>query len=308
MMLKNSLYYAKILLFGEYGIIEDSMGLSIPYGTYQASWVFDKQNKISNRHLQDFCSYLLENKTIDFSVFLHLDLFKKDIEEGLAFKSSIPQGFGVGSSGALVAAVYDRYKKEIVEKSTPTKDKLIKLKNILGKMESHFHGKSSGLDPLICYFNLPVLQTSKTEMNTVGLPKNTQNSRGAIFLLNSGSPGETQPMIQIFMEKMKEEGFRTMLKTQFKKYNDACIQAIIKGNKAPLFNNLKKLSSLLLAHFKPMIPKHLHAIWKQGIESEKYYLKLCGSGGGGFVLGFTKDFEATKAELKEFELELVSTL
>ena len=30
-MIKDSLYYAKILLFGEYGIIENSMGLSIPY-------------------------------------------------------------------------------------------------------------------------------------------------------------------------------------------------------------------------------------------------------------------------------------
>ena len=33
-MLANPSYYAKILLFGEYGIIEDSMGLSIPFHSY----------------------------------------------------------------------------------------------------------------------------------------------------------------------------------------------------------------------------------------------------------------------------------
>ena len=34
-MLKDSLFYAKILLFGEYGIINDSMGLSIPYNSFK---------------------------------------------------------------------------------------------------------------------------------------------------------------------------------------------------------------------------------------------------------------------------------
>tara|TARA_X000000950_G_C13921526_1_gene663829 strand:+ start:25194 stop:26117 length:924 start_codon:yes stop_codon:yes gene_type:complete len=307
-VLKNSLYYAKILLFGEYGIIEDSMGLSIPFGSYKGALTFEEQNDLSNSSLKAFCQFLVNHPAHNFDTYLHLDLFEDDIQRGLSFKSSIPQGFGVGSSGALVAAIYDRYKKDIPDASSPTKEKLVNLKNLLGKMESHFHGKSSGLDPLICYFNLPVLQKSKTEMDMVGLPNTPKENKGAIFLLDSGKPSETQPMIHIFMQKMKEEGFRKMLKTQFKKYNDACIQALLNGNKTPLFYNLKKLSSLLLAHFKPMIPAHLHKIWKKGIETEKYFLKLCGSGGGGFVLGFTTDYEATKVELKDFKLEMVSSL
>ena len=39
-MLKESLYYSKILLFGEYGIIHDSMGLSIPYNDYNGKLLF----------------------------------------------------------------------------------------------------------------------------------------------------------------------------------------------------------------------------------------------------------------------------
>ena len=33
MNMKGPLFYAKILLFGEYGIIKDSKGLSIPYNS-----------------------------------------------------------------------------------------------------------------------------------------------------------------------------------------------------------------------------------------------------------------------------------
>ena len=32
-----------------------------------------------------------------------------DLEKGMYFDSSIPMGYGVGSSGAIVAAIYDRY-------------------------------------------------------------------------------------------------------------------------------------------------------------------------------------------------------
>ena len=40
-----------------------------------------------------------------------------------------------------------------------------------------------------------------------------------------------------------------------------------------------------------MIPESFHQLWQKGIETNDYYLKLCGSGGGGFILGFTQDFE-----------------
>ena len=40
-----------------------------------------------------------------------LDTLKNDVETGMYFDSSIPQGYGVGSSGALVAAIYDKYAK-----------------------------------------------------------------------------------------------------------------------------------------------------------------------------------------------------
>ena len=61
-MIKNSLYYAKILLFGEYGIIEDSMGLSIPYHFFKGNFDFaTNPNEVqanSNRSIREFTSHL----------------------------------------------------------------------------------------------------------------------------------------------------------------------------------------------------------------------------------------------------------
>ena len=54
-----------------------------------------------------------------------------------------------------------------------------------------------------------------------------------------------------------------------------------------------------------MIPSEFHDLWRKGIETNTYYLKLCGSGGGGFMLGFTKDYEETEKALKGYRLEVV---
>jgi mevalonate kinase len=72
-----------------------------------------------------------------------------------------------------------------------------------------------------------------------------------------------------------------------------------------LFKNTKELSKVVLSNFKPMIPEQFHQIWQNGIETNDYYLKLCGSGGGGYILGFTQDFEKAKKSLKDYKLEMV---
>jgi mevalonate kinase len=304
--MRNPLFYAKILLFGEYGIIEDSKGLTIPYNSYKGTLKFGKtkKGKISNESIQKFADYLKENFTNEFD-FKQLD---SDIEKGMYFDSTIPQGYGVGSSGALVAAIYERYalNKTDTEKDGISKEIIARLKEKFSIMESFFHGKSSGIDPLICYLNLPLLINSKTDISTVGIP-GQKAGKGAIFLVNSGAPGETAPMVQIFFEKLKQEGFRNTMKEEFIKYNNACIDAFVKGDVNPLFANLKKLSTWAFLHFKPMIPQRLLDAWQYGIQTNSYYLKLCGSGGGGYVLGFTKDYEKAKSHLKDFDTEIIYT-
>ncbi len=311
-MINQSLYYAKILLFGEYGIIEDSMGLSIPYHFYKGTLLKPSGEntdleKESNQSLLDFVANL-KAKELDGSLLCKLDFnrLENDLKNGLYFDSSIPQGFGVGSSGALVAAIYDGYGlNKISAEDVNHGDELVKLKAILSNMENHFHGTSSGLDPLICYLNLPVLIKSKSDMGTVMMPGSKSDGEGAIFLMNSGSPGKTQGMVSIFLNKLKEEGFRNLVRTRLKKYNDECIKAFLKGDTKPLFENLKELSSLFLENFKPMIPEKFEELWRKGIETNAYYLKLCGSGGGGFILGFTQNMDEAEKMLKGHQLQVI---
>lgn len=310
-MIKDPLFFAKILLFGEYGIIEDSMGLSIPFNFYNGTLTFKDKNLPvsvdSNTDLKEFYHYLKNlEETQKLPVSFNLDAFAADLENGLYFDSSIPQGFGVGSSGALVAAIYGKYAiQPIAANDNIGKDDLLKLKKIFGSMESFFHGKSSGLDPVICYLNLPVLIKSQNDLGTVGLPSENENGKGAIFLIDSGHPGKTSSMVAIFLEKLKQDGFRKMVKHQLVKYNDACIKAFLKKDQTPLFANLKQLSTLFLENFKPMIPGSFEKLWQNGIDSNAYYLKLCGSGGGGFILGFTQDLDVARKELKGHNLEVI---
>jgi mevalonate kinase len=309
--MKGPLFYSKILLFGEYGIIKDSKGLSIPYNFYNGALKVDEnpstEAQKSNVSLRKFATYLEQlQKEQPQLVTFNLELLKSDVERGMYFDSSIPQGYGVGSSGALVAAFYDKYALDkITVLENLTREKLLQLKTIFSQMESFFHGKSSGLDPLNSYLSIPILINSKDNIEATGIPSQSTEGKGAVFLLDSGIEGKTAPMVTIFMENLKDQGFRKMLKTQFVKYTDACVENFLGGDIKSLFSNTKKLSKVVLTNFKPMIPEQFHDIWQKGIETNDYYLKLCGSGGGGYILGFTQDLEKAKHSLKDYKLEVV---
>jgi len=306
--MKGPLFYSKILLFGEYGIIKDSKGLSIPYSFYNGALKKDENPSEvaikSNESLKRFTAHIqsIDNDIVRFD----FERLLEDVNSGMYFDSSIPQGYGVGSSGALVAAIYDKYAfDKITVLENLTRAKLLTLKTIFSAMESFFHGKSSGLDPLNSYLSIPILINSKDNIEATGIPAQLSEGKGAVFLLDSGIIGETAPMVSLFMESMKQEGFRSMLKNQFIKHTDACVDDFLKGDIKSLFSNTKQLSKVVLNHFKPMIPQQFHDLWKKGIETNEYYLKLCGSGGGGYILGFTEDIQKAKQSLSDYKLEVV---
>ena len=306
--MKAPLFYSKILLFGEYGIIKNSKGLSIPYNSFKGGLkIGDINSKIvdqSNRSLQIFRDFL---SNIDSSIVVFdLKKMNKDLSNGMYFDSTIPQGYGVGSSGALVAAFYDRYainKFTVLENLT--RDKILQLKSIFSSMESFFHGKSSGLDPLNSYLSLPILIHSKDQIETTGIPLQSSNGKGAVFLIDSGESSETAPMVDIFFKSMKNTNYSRVIREDFIRITDSCVDNFLAGDFKSLFFDIKNLSKVVLENFKPMIPQNFHKIWKTGIESNDYFLKLCGSGGGGYILGFSKDFQKAKESLSDYKLELV---
>jgi mevalonate kinase len=315
-MAKNEQSFnSKILLFGEYSIIQDSMGLTMPYDEFKGKLTFNvlEMNEQfvneSNDHLDAFANYIDTClKTGQLRIDLDIDGFKQDIANGMYFQSTIPQGFGVGSSGALVAAVYEKYTRhKIAYNEKPSKEKIFELKGILAKMESYFHGNSSGVDPLICYLNLPLLIRGKESIEPVMVEMNGKGA-GAIFLIDTGISRSTEPLVKYYMQRMQEPSFREFVDKQLKPFANNCIQAFLDGDKETLFAYMKLLSKFQFEHFKPMIPKLFDKVWKRGLDTGEYYLKLCGAGGGGFILGFTQDFEATKKQLKGQNIELLCNI
>lgn len=303
-------FNSKILLFGEYALMEGSRALSIPYDDLHGRFIFRKQTSLtgfdSNSHLKKYAGYL--KKLCDEKKLPNLNVsqFEQDIENGLVFESNIPLGYGLGSSGALVAAVYEKYGQDKISVDNPLSNKeLVTLKQTFATMESWFHGKSSGLDPLICYLQKAVLVESSDTLKTVELPRLEMPLGSVVFLLDTGATGETQPLVNYFVEQCEKPDFLQKVNTELIPLNEQCINAYLSGDEKTLFSCLEKLSVFSLQYFLPMIPENILPVWKNGLDSGQYFLKLCGSGGGGMMLGFTRNYEKTKKYLEPFSLKIV---
>jgi len=307
--MNSSSFFAKILLFGEYGIIKNSKGISIPLNLYSGALEIDEslndKIKSSNEQIKSFYDFLKSkfgNDQFNFKT------FKSDIDDGLYFKSSIPFGYGVGSSGALVAAIYEKYflKKIKIEKKIDA-EKIIVLKNIFSKMESFFHGESSGFDPINSYLSSSILIKSKNEIVTTAIPKQIKNGNQGFFLIDSGESSNTRIFVEKFIELMKDNEFEKIFQNEFIEFTNSCIDDFLNSNFNSLKKNIKKLSKFTYDNFKDLIPKQFYLIWSEGLNSNDYYLKLCGSGGGGFILGFSSNLAKSQELLKEYNFKVVLT-
>lgn len=286
--MKATLFPAKLLLFGEYGIINNSYGLSIPYPYYYGELKLDKQNymfEFSNKILKKYFVYfyntILKKKLEKYFLF---DNLYRDIENGLYFDSNIPYGYGLGSSAALVAAICDKYFSKYIIFN------IYFLKNIFSIMESYFHGCSSGIDPLVSYLRKPLLIKSYFNITPVNIPRSNCYNFD-VFIINSHFSVKTSDMVNIFFQKYDDYNFKKKFFNQFLIYNKQAISFFLKKNFLYLFKYIKYISIWEYKYLKQMIPVKLLKLWKYGFISDKYYLKLCGSGGGGYILGFTLDYD-----------------
>lgn len=304
-------FYSKLLLFGEYSLMLGSMALSIPFTQFSGSFVFDpgfrsvEGGKQSNNDLDRYAGFLQDFMKRQKSGFaIDVVRFTKDIQEGLTFNSNIPREYGLGSSGALVAAIYSKYGSPLINDFS-NKKHLLSLKEFLAEMESCFHGKSSGLDPLIGFLKHPVMVDSNGNIELPDLPEFSKGKPAALFLLDSGYSSETQPLVSLFIKKCEDELYLRKINNEYIPLVNTCINAYCGANSKDLDSNMKLLSGFQLKYFSQMVAENMRNAWLKGFESGNYFLKLCGSGGGGMVLGFTMDFERTKNELTDFKPRLV---
>jgi len=294
-------FTSKIILFGEYGILLGSQALAIPYPLYSGGlWKWNdssvpvtESERASNEVLKKFSGFLKGDQS-KFG-FLNLDRFTEEAQTGLIFDSSIPSGYGLGSSGALTAAIYHRY----VVGPNPTDH--ITLKNRLAQLESYFHKVSSGIDPLTSYLNQPVLLgKDRSVEKTPDL--SAFFSAYSLFLLDIPSRGNTGELVRKFMADCEDPAYRKKMVEEYVPLVDQTIAATNSPNLKQLESYLAKYSQFQHANFSGMIPETMLRHLKYGIDSGDFYIKLCGSGGGGHMLVLTRHKSETENYLKHNRL------
>jgi len=287
-------YYSKVILFGEYSMIFDATALMIPLKRFSAQWQlplsFNRAASLpSNQSLKRFCQYLSENKAL--SSLFDFQALKKDLDDGLFLASNVPSSYGLGSSGTLVAAVYDRYALQKTED-------YLQLKTLFGQMESHFHGSSSGIDPLQCYLGKPFKITPKgVELLSDDFLKKDIH----ICLIDTKIKSNTKPLVDHFKQQREDAAFLSRFQSEYVPCVTACIDAMINGNKELFFNSLKQLTKGQLEFLRPMITDNTMDLFTTDFDFN-FGVKISGSGGGGYVLGFTDEMERTSELLKDFEV------
>lgn len=290
-------YPAKILLFGEYGIILNSMALAIPYPRFSGQFRFcnqisDDRSKTEaklNHELKKLLTHLKTN-TAKFQ-FINFELFEDEINQGLYFDSSIPVGSGLGSSGALTAAIYERY---LIKSNY--KPEYHTIKSDLAAIESYFHGNSSGFDPLISLLKKPILKGNQNSFIT-DIELSDFFKTHTLFLINSHLKGNTSTLVNNFMDEYKNLTFKNNIDNEYIPIINQTIGAIKESDFGSFDILISKYSKFQLSHFDTMIPQKMKTYFEYGIDSDNFSLKLCGSGGGGYILGFTRDFLKTKSYL-----------
>jgi mevalonate kinase len=277
-------FYAKILLFGEYSVIAGSDAMTLPHYKYSGCLSFpsgkmEEHQLNSNRILQAFHGYLL-NIRIDENIRFDLDAFKNDLSNGLYFESSIPVHYGLGSSGALVAAVFDKYSFYDLGRLVPAD-----LKELFSRAESFFHGKSSGVDPISVFMeNLLVI-------DNLGIRKIREtanlNIRDCFCLLDTGIIAKTENFVSIFQNKLKEASYFEKFNKEYVPLINTTIRETTEFGSIKITGRMHTISSMQLHLFREMIPESMIQLWETGLASGEYYLKLCGSGGGGYLIVYS---------------------
>jgi mevalonate kinase len=300
--LTNRIFHGKLLLFGEYSVIEGSKALAIPYTAVSARLAFRDENtdlsavRESSQSLQSFSSFL-ENSRVRQPGISSIDVnrFRGDLNNGLYCHSTIPGKYGLGSSGAVCAAVYNEYGPANRDDSDRIDPRDIQsVRAALASMESHFHGMSSGIDPLCIYFNKPVIAEGSNKVSICD-DRQLTNPGIQVFLLDTGMTGDTGDLVKRFGMKLIEQGLMEGFTRQYIPFVNHIVDRFSHGILA--FDSLLQLSVFQMVLFPEMIPGKFLPVWQYGLDSEYYACKLCGSGGGGYILGFTEDFEKASRSL-----------
>lgn len=268
--------YGKILLFGEYSLLRGGHALSVPFKRYRGSLknhASAPKELDSHQHLVAFINYLAKN----FRGYFQMEALEKALDQKLYFNSNIPLGYGVGSSGALVAALLKRYGKNLPQN-------LQGKQALFGAIESHFHGKSSGLDVLVCFEEKPIL----VKQGDPEICHDFSDEMLAHFdVLDSHEVGITSTLVRMFNDQ--DQAFFDSFDKNYVSASNRCIETLLRKDFVRLLSEIQELAGFTLEKMPFTIPESIKGRWGNFLYDEHRVMKLCGSGGGGFALTYSKE-------------------
>lgn len=266
------IYPSKLLLFGEYTVLNGSQALAVPITHWKGEWIEGESKTIEeDAPILAYVDWLKKNDIISAASAAHII---NDAEEGWHYEADIPIGYGLGSSGAFVAALYDRYiTKE--NSASPMSDLLM-----LSRMEGYFHGSSSGMDPMVSFSSEAVYKNESGVFQSVkdpGWPEGYQ-----VYLLDSGVERSTGPLVQIYKELLRDPEFKLKIELNLVPVVEHAIHFYLSGSGQMLEDCLSVISQFQREHFSMLIPDLVKERWDELSEIPGVYVKFCGAGGGGY--------------------------
>ena len=286
---------AKLLLFGEYSVLIGSSAMGMQYPRFGGELGMpgkagpSEDEAESNLKLASMLTAFRERRT-EVGEILDLAKLGRDIRKGLFFHSDIPLQYGLGSSGALCAALYEAYIRPGREESW----NLPRLRQQFGILESVFHGTSSGFDPLLSHAGSALVLKNTGQIERADISWLFAPASGlTLFLLDSGTPCGTRTPVGSFMQNFSDHGPRSTEGALYSSLVNESIEFILGHNVIGLFERVRMIGAFQLTTLPELIPPGLHGLWRQGMETGLFSLKLCGSGGGGYIYCFTRRPEET---------------
>ncbi len=278
----DAMYPGKLLLFGEYTVLNGSRALSVPLNRWQGKLM---KTDDPDPELPGLVAHLRRSGYFDADA---VDTFEQDVRSGLRFVSGIPQGYGAGSSGALCAAIGAKY----FNLSLSCEEDVITARKSLAVIESYYHGESSGVDPLVSLTGAAILR----EQDQYHVLKVLPGHAGVYpFLIDSGYRRDTLSLVTQYRAWCAEETFLTTCVRPLVQSTDHAISFYLMQHSPMLWEQLHLISLLQFQYMRSLIAGTVMQLWESSLETPGISIKLCGAGGGGFYLGFTDNRENIEA-------------
>ncbi len=311
-------YPGKVLLFGEHAVLAGSRALAVPWPLRYATWAMEpsgiaepkdgdgrgdqsrERAQKSAEELRKFVRWILSDAGA-WSDWLDTEALERSFLQNPAnghalwLQSNIPEGYGLGSSGSVCAAVLDRFGRHAPELNEAN---IHGVRAFFGRMEGFFHARSSGVDPLVSYLGSrssdswlafegdkhvavlkggdaggegrrreghPSVQFGEDEKGQWAGFDNAWTVR----LIDTGLARQTAPLVQAFRERLQSDReFERLVRGELCAANAAAIDALCHPL-APgdaLGRALLRISRFSLEHLDFLIPRSWRGPWGEALR------------------------------------------